>query len=148
VRDKLGVGLGGQLMPLRRHLGTQHGEVLDDAVVHDGQVAAAVDMRVRIRVSRRPVSGPASVAEAHGAGQSGLLGQRGPQVAELACPFHPGELPLGDNANASRVIAAVLQPAQAFQDDIERLPMAGVPHNSAHDRQASACATLPIMHSR
>ena len=41
----------------------QGGEVLDDAVVHDGDRAGAVGVRVGVAVGRRAVGGPAGVAD-------------------------------------------------------------------------------------
>ena len=47
----------------------QRREVLDDAVVDDGDLAGGVAVRVRVAVGRAAVGGPAGVAQAGGAGQ-------------------------------------------------------------------------------
>ena len=48
VRDDLGVGLGAQVHAVGGELGAQLGEVLDDAVVDDGDLAVLAHVRVRV----------------------------------------------------------------------------------------------------
>src|ERR1019366_2992157 len=98
VRHDLGVGIGAQNVATVGHLTPQGREVLDDAVVHDGEVTGAVRMRVRVPVVRWPVGGPPGVAYAHRARPMRALRER--------------------------------------RD--ERLAMACVPHDAAHDSQANA----------
>ena len=69
VRDDFGVGLGLELVPLRRQLALELEIVLDDAVVHDDDAAGAVAMRVRVLFGGPAMRGPARVAEAVHAGE-------------------------------------------------------------------------------
>ena len=92
-RDDLGVGLRHHLVTLALELGAQRGEVLDDAVVDDGDPAGGVEVRVGVAVVGRAVGGPAGVADA-GVG----LGQRvrlelGIEVDQLAGLLGRRDLP-------------------------------------------------------
>ncbi len=46
MRDNLAVGFGSELGALRLELAPQFAEILDDAVVHDGEPVGGVRMRV------------------------------------------------------------------------------------------------------
>ena len=70
VRGGLAVGVAGHLDAVGLQLGAQGGEVLDDAVVHDGDALRGVPVRVRVAVDRRAVGRPAGVAHAGGAGEA------------------------------------------------------------------------------
>lgn len=61
VRDDLGVGLGGEPDAGVLQLGAEPGEVLDDAVVDDGDPAGLVEVRVGVTVGGRAVRGPPGV---------------------------------------------------------------------------------------
>ena len=71
VHGDLGVGVAGELHPVGLQLAAQRGEVLDDAVVHDRDLAGGVTMRVRIAVGGPAVGGPAGMAQP-GAARSAL----------------------------------------------------------------------------
>ena len=64
VRHHLGVGLARELVAPGGQLVAQFGEVLDDAVVDDGDMAAAGCVRVRVALAGAAVRGPARVADA------------------------------------------------------------------------------------
>ena len=133
VREHLGVGVGDQVDPGVRQPGPQGGSVVDDPVVHDGDVTLGVDVRVRVDVVRRPVGRPAGVADADLAGEP--LGQVLSQVTHPAGLLrHPQRAPLAraEHGDARRVVAAVLQPAQPLQQQRRRLLPADVPDDSAH----------------
>ena len=68
VRHDLGVRVRCELVALRLQLGLELGEVLDDAVVHDEDLAVAVGVRVRVDVGGLAVRGPSRVSDAHLAG--------------------------------------------------------------------------------
>ena len=63
MRDHLGVGLRAELVAARLELVAQGLEVLDDAVVHDGDLAVA-RVRMRVVLGRRAVRRPARVRDA------------------------------------------------------------------------------------
>ena len=64
VRDDLGVGLGDEAVAFLLQLPLQIEVVLDDAVVHDDDLARAVAVRVRVLLGRPAVRRPARVADA------------------------------------------------------------------------------------
>ena len=65
VRDRLGVGLGGEVVAVGAQALAQLAVVLDDAVEHDRDlVAVAAGERVRVRLGDAAVRRPARVAEA------------------------------------------------------------------------------------
>lgn len=59
AREAIDAGVSGAGQPV-----AELGVVLDDPVVHDGERAAAVGVRVSVRVRRRPVRAPPGVSEA------------------------------------------------------------------------------------
>ena len=69
------------------------GEVLDDAVVDDGDLAGGVAVRVGVAVGGPAVGGPAGVAQAGGAGQRlrRRLGHRRLEVGQPAGATAHGE---------------------------------------------------------
>ena len=72
VRDHLGIGLGLECIPLRLQRCAQFVVVLDDAVVHQRDLAARED-RVRVMGHGCPVRRPASVRDAGLRRQMSLL---------------------------------------------------------------------------
>ena len=60
----LGVGLAAERVAVGEQLGLDLGEVLDDAVVDDGELVVVGEVRVRVGVGRAAVGGPAGVADA------------------------------------------------------------------------------------
>ena len=66
VGDHLGVGLGGEAMPLGLQPLLDGEVVLDDPVVHDDEAARAVGMGMRVLVGRAAVGRPPRVADADG----------------------------------------------------------------------------------
>ena len=91
-------------------------EILDDAVVHDGD--ALVHVRMGVALHRLAVRGPARVADA-GAPLQGLVGEPQLQVLELALGAPAVEVAVLDGGDARQVIAAVFQPPQRI-DEVAR----------------------------
>ena len=133
VRQHLGVGVGDQVDTGVRQPGPQRGGVVDDPVVHDGDVALGVDVRVRVDVVRRPVGRPAGVADADLAGEplGQLLGQVAHPAGLLRHP-QPALLARAEHGDTRRVVAPVLQPAQPLQQQRRRLLAPDVPDDPAH----------------
>ena len=97
------------------------GEVLDDPVVDERELAAVGQVRVGVEVGGSTVGGPAGVADSGlRSGQRvglDLLGQGG----ELSGLLRRGELTVfGHERHTGRVVAAVFEPLQAAEHDIER----------------------------
>ena len=132
VGDDLGVGVAAEDDAVVQQAPPQRGAVLDDAVVNDGDAAVAADVRVGVGVGGRPVRRPARVADPHAAG-GGPLPQAGDQVGDAAGPLaHVHLARPGQRRQARAVVAAVLQPAQAFRQHRLRLTTADVTNDAAH----------------
>ena len=134
VGDDLGVGFGDELVALGGEFALQVEIVFDDAVVDHDDAAGAVAMRMGILFGGAAVRGPAGVADAEGAVE------RDARAALLpgwpACRER-GRLRAGRvgtaHGDAGRVVAAVLEAPQTFDDDWNDLLAADVTDDSAHD---------------
>jgi hypothetical protein len=135
VGGHLRVGVGLQIDPGGLELRAQRGEVLDDAVVHDRDVAR--DVRVGVPVARATVGGPAGVADAGGTREPAPARRRELrlEVGELALLLlDPGGARAVEDGDTSRVVAAVLHPPQGLDDDREGGPVPDISDDSAHGR--------------
>ena len=98
--------------------------VLDDAVVDDDDPSRTVLVRVRVLLARAAVGRPTRVPDRRHADGAGSARQAFLEVAEL-----PGGAPTVDvpaaasDRHARRIVAAVLQPPQALEQDRDRLPV-------------------------
>ena len=133
VRDGLGVGLGGERVPVVLEAGPQLAEVLDDAVEDDGQlgvVAACQRMRVRLRdgAVRRPARVPESGDRGRGVVAGGALLQLG-QGADGAGVL---ERAVGEQRDPRRVVAPIFEALQPGQQQVLARPPADVPDDPAH----------------
>ena len=142
MRDGLAVGLRAERVALRLQPLAQRFEVLDDAVVHDRDLAAG-QVRMRIDRRRRAVRRPARVRDAGGARRGGApcaCASRSATRAvdtsrSSAVPCAPFE-----DREPGRVVAAILEPADAFDQDRERR-CAGRPR-----RRCRTCwAPIPVL---
>ena len=132
VGDDFGIGLGLEDVAFGFELMLERKVVLDDAVMHHHHVALAIAVRVRVLLGGPAVRGPARVADAeraiHRVHPDGLF-----QVAQLAFGAAHGQLAVvAINRQPGRIVSAILQPPQAFQNDRNGVLRADVAHNSAH----------------
>ena len=154
--DDFGIGLGDEVVALRLQLGAQVVVVLDDAVVHQadparrghargftrvapgrrcalsaGAARAVREVRVRVVHERRAVRCPARVGDA-GAGFQVLGGDVRGQLGHARRAARAAQPPLLMHGDAARVVAAIFEPAQAF--DEHRRDVAGTDRSddSAH----------------
>ncbi len=114
VHGDLGVGVAGELHPVGLQLAAQRGEVLDDPVVHDRDLARGVAVRVGVAVGRPAVGGPAGVAQPGVPAQRYRVGgvQRGLQVGQPpGTAAHRQSAAAVDQGDTGGVIAPVLHPA-------------------------------------
>ncbi len=79
-------------------LGAQRREVLDDAVVHDGDLAGLVEVRVGVEVVGRTVGGPAGVADAGVGDGQRVAAEHGVEVGQLAGLLGRDDLPVETSA--------------------------------------------------
>src|SRR5262245_39255695 len=111
MRDDLGVGVGRELVAEAAQPGAHLLVVLDDAVVHHRDPAR--DVRVGVPFRGHAVRRPAGVADADRAVQApGELFQLGNPAAG-ANTLHGAV----DDGDAGRVVAAILEAAQALDQD-------------------------------
>ncbi len=132
-RGHLGIGLALEHLTGIRELGLELGEVLDDAVVDEGELAPVAEVRMRIDVGGAAVRRPAGVADAGAAVVDGVLGELVDEHAELAGALAGAELAVArQHGHACGVVAAVFQPLQAPDEHLEAAARADVSHDSAH----------------
>ena len=144
LRDDLGVGVAGELDPFGGELLLDRRVVLDDAVVDDGHGAVGGDVRVGVAVVGGAVGGPARVADADAAGR-GVVAQGAGEVGDapgLLAEVHPhaagrGVLAHGEGGDAGAVVAPVLEPVQAGDEDLLRLLVPDVADDATHANVSS-----------
>jgi hypothetical protein len=132
VGDDLGVGVAPQRVAGAGEIGAQLLEVLDDAVVDDGDAAAAIQVGVSVPVGRGAVRGPTRVRDAgvaHQVGGAAPLHQGGNPAGAL----HAVQLAVtGEDVDPRRVIAAVLKGGKAGEQVVLRLLLSRVANDSTH----------------
>ena len=117
--------------------------VLDDPVDHDVDAVGGVEVRVGVLLVDAPVGGPARVADAGGGRAGRRWRRRRPrrrparrdgiaQVVEVADRAHRVDRVAGDHRDAGRVVAAVLQAREAFEQQILDGTLAYVADDAAH----------------
>src|SRR5215471_18197254 len=139
VCDDFRIGFGGELVPFFHQFFLERKIILDDSVVHHHDLAGAIAMRMGIFFGRTSVRGPARVADSIGAIQW-LQADGFFQVAQLA--FSPPHLQglaaaIAGYGYAGRVVAAILQTAQAVQNYRYNPLFPNVTNNSAHKNSIS-----------
>src|SRR5690606_26496979 len=106
--------------------------VLDDAVVH--QRHAVADVRMRVEFGDATVGGPAGVADAQvrvqpfGGGGGFHLGD----AAGAAHAAHVALLAIVDHGDAGRVVTAVFQALEAFDEDGNHIAIRDRADDAAH----------------
>ena len=141
MRDDLGVGFGRQADAGRRELIAQLGEILDDAVVDDSNLAVLAHMRVSIAISRAAVRGPPRMPDPGCRLRKRVGTEQGLEVDELASLLADLEAAVGNDRDPGGVVAAVLQAPQARYDDLECLLLPDIPNDSAHELQPNRWST-------
>ncbi|PYN39020.1 MAG: hypothetical protein DMD98_02290 [Candidatus Rokuibacteriota bacterium] len=131
VREHLGVGLGPERVTLAAQAILDLEIVLEDAVVDDDEVAPAVGVGVGVLVRGPAVGGPACVADPERA-RHGALAE---DPLERLDP--PGGAPdvepaLSEHGDARRIVAAVLEALEPFDDDGHRVLVPDVPDDATH----------------
>ena len=129
MSDHLGVGVGAEFRTLALELVAQLAEILDDAVVDDGEAVGGVG--VGVAFGRSAVGGPTRVADADAAGER-LAREPGLEVAQLALGTPAGQLPVFQRGDASGIVASVFEPLECVDErGRDRLTPENA-NNSAH----------------
>jgi hypothetical protein len=121
VREDFGVGVGGEVVfAFALQFFAERLVVLDHAVVHERELAALVEMRVRVLVGRFAVSGPPRVADPESA-RGRLGGHEFPEIGDAAGALARLDAIAVHDCNTRGVVAAIFQAAQAVEEDGRRL---------------------------
>ena len=131
VRDDLGVGLGREEVAFLDEALLQRGIVFDDAVVHDGDVAGAVGVRVRVFGVGFAVGGPARVRHADRPLPRAQADQAF-ELRDLTLGLLDGEVAVLHDGHTGGVVAAVFEALQPLEEDRHRRVVSDVPDDSAH----------------
>lgn len=105
------------------------GEVLDDAVVHDGD--AIDEMRMGVAFGRRAMRCPAGMGDADHAVER-LFGKTLLQVEQLAFGAATGELAVDDGGDAGGIVAAIFKALQGIDKPARNRLVSNDTDNSAH----------------
>src|SRR5271165_3451413 len=131
--DDLGVGLGDEDVALGGQFPFQFEVVFDDAVVDDDDAAGTVAVGMSVLFGGAAVGGPAGMTDAVGTVQ-GVVAEDLFDVAQLAGGAADFEFFFAGAADrdAGRVIAAIFETPQSFENDRDNFLFAYVTDDSAH----------------
>ena len=139
--DDFGIGLGRELIAERDQFITQLFVIFDDAVVNDRD-AVARDVRMRVALRGHAVSGPARVCDAEVA-RSRRFGDGVLQHLHLADRAHSAQLArASEHRDSGRVVAAILEAAQTFDQDGYDVTISNGADDSTHGFWALGCKFL------
>src|SRR2546423_625799 len=141
--DNFGIGLGDELVAFALELLFELEIIFDDAVVDDDDLSGAVAVGMGVFLGGPAVGGPAGVADAVGAVDGRFL-QGFFEIAELAGGTANFELAVLNDSDTGRVIAAIFELAESFNDDRYNFFRADVADNAAH---GAGLLRQPLLHS-
>ena len=131
MHDDLGVGSGQNLITGRHQLFAQFGMILNDPVVHQRD-AITGHMRMRVELRGFAVSGPACMCNSRIAA-IGAVTLGGFELAHLAFAFMQTKRASAvDKRHAGRIIATVLKPSQALEQNLGHFPPRSGSHDATH----------------
>ena len=136
VRDHLRVGLGVEDIALGFEPGAQFVMVLDDAVMHQRDLAARED-RVRVAGDRRTVRRPARVRDA-GLRRELFLFDLKRKIGNPSNAAQPFQSVVGKRRDAAGVVAAIFQAPEAFHQHRQDVAPGRRADDSAHGYFARA----------
>ncbi len=128
MRGDLAVGLGFKFVTAPDQFGAQFAEILDDAVMDDGDTGRGVGMGVGF--GGRAVGGPAGMADAGLAGQRRFAQHRF-QLGQFAGRTAALDMAAYQSGDAGGIIAAIFQPLQRLQNDGAASPVHSDADNAA-----------------
>ena len=133
LHQHLRVGIADEVYALGLQLRLQVGVVLDDAVVDDGQVLRLRVVRVSVPAGGLAVGGPACVGDAYGTAHV-LVGTILRQVVHLALRLiHVQVAASVQQRHAGTVIATILQPSEALDQDGISILLSNISYDSTHN---------------
>ena len=105
--------------------------ILNDPVVHEGDPATLIDVRMSIRNTRPTVSRPASVRDSNRA----WYGVRLHKIGELLdTAIRPSQVQLAilNRGQPRRIVTAIFKPSQTIDHQFGRQFCSNVPYDTAH----------------
>ena len=145
-RCDLGVRLAAEGEALGEELVFQHREVLDDAVVDDGQTPVVSEVRMRVAVGRSAVRSPARVTDAGAPVADGVGLEVVGEHRQLAGPLRHMEITVVvDDRDTRGVVPPVFQSFQTTEEYLETLVSTDVPHDSTHAPDFSLTQTSKLV---
>ena len=136
----LRIGLRGEGVALGREFLAQGLEILDDAVVDDGEPVASV--RMSVGLGRLAVRRPARVADADRA-EERLGRQPRLEIAQLALGAAALDMAALQRRDAGRIVAAVFEPLQGVHDLARHRAGSKHANNSTHPVRSRPRRTPP-----
>ena len=131
MSNDFGIGLAREHMSATNEFFFERGIVLDDAVMHYGDIVRAGRMRVRVILARFAVGCPARMANAARAVDIHAL-NHGLKAGDLANLVLHVEAQRRLHGDARRIVAAVFHALQAANQNVLRLQASGVSNDAAH----------------
>ncbi len=113
VGEDLAIGVGSELVAVALQALLQLGEVLDDPVVDDHEVAGRIRVGVGVAIVRLAVRGPPGVPDSDGS-RRGIIGEQSRQTVDLALSLGDPDVAVGDR-DPGRVVPAVFETPQPVQ---------------------------------
>ena len=137
VCDDLGIGLASELVAVGFELGAEGGIVLDDAVMHNGDRAVAIRMRMRVLNGRSAVRRPARMGDSAPAGLKTGIQLRRLGAGDAADLAENLEAVAARHRHAPGIVSAIFEPFQAFEEQAGARARSDVAENSAHGNNAA-----------
>ena len=110
--------------------------ILNDAIMHQGDVALYIRMGMRVQIAGLPMGGPPGMTDAQVAMQRMRL-QPVPEILQPALGLAHLNLALIHHRDTRAVISPIFQVLQPAQQNLLRAAWTHVPYNSAHVQSSS-----------
>ncbi len=133
VGEDFGIGGGAELVAFEMFF--EPFEILDDAIVDDGDFAALVEVGMAIVVGGRSVCGPAGMAEAENTFDGMGWKQLGEAFVDLAFFLPDVDFAVLEDSEPGTVIAAIFESTEAFDENRGRLFLSDVTNDAAHKKR-------------
>ena len=131
--EDFGIGFGRKLMiAVRDELLFQRLVVLDNAVMHQRDFAASVEMWVGVFIGNLAVRSPASVADSV-VTTGRLFVDQFRQRRDASGAFPRLDVIAVYNGNSGRVVATIFQTAQPIEQDGSSFSRSNITNNSTHN---------------
>ena len=131
----LGVGLAREdgVRVLSDELRSEIGEVLNDAVMDERELAVVTEVRMRVLVVRATVGCPACVTDAGRTVGQVVRFEVVDEDLQFARPLAGVQFTLGvDHGDSRRVVTAILEPTQSAEKHLDAPVAPDITHDSAH----------------